>query len=405
MKKDIKLTIILSVVSILVSAQEKTASDWVKDNTYYFEIKNSKIIGDGADILKKQIEESQFLILGEEHFSARVSAFTNAIVPTLATNNFNYFAAEIGPNSAEKITELIKKEGSLFKFNTKIYRLTGEVPIPFFDGKEDESFLKSFIENGFEIWGLDQEYLTAPTFLIDELYNLSKQKERLKPHYTAAKSFIIKEIQKSRENRKYKAFNSLLNSKEIKQFFNRLATSNPKTQKIISDLKKSWEVYKLREDKDLYASLYKRLDIMHSNFISYYSNALKTEKFPKVVIKIGGVHASKGRSHNNIYDIGNFIMELANYNNQKFTNILIFPSSYINKDGKISSNIEKEDELIFKTILEESKGKWVLIDLKNIEKASWKYKIESVSLKQYMYRFDYMILTPASKQTTLNFEK
>jgi hypothetical protein len=143
---------------------------------------------------------------------------------------------------------------------------------------------------------------------------------------------------------------------------------------------------------------------MQYNFIDYYKNALKLEKLPKVVIKIGGVHASKGKSHGNIYDIGNFIMELANYNKKKSTHVLIFPSAHINKEGTISSNIEKEDEHLFNPILEESNGKWVLIDLKNIEKASWKYKIKSESLKDYMYRFDYMILTPASKQTTLNFE-
>ena len=35
---------------------------------------------------------------------------------------------------------------------------------------------------------------------------------------------------------------------------------------------------------------------------------------------------------------------------------------------------------------------------------SWKNKIKYKSLKDYMHRFDYLILTPPSKATTLNFK-
>ena len=70
-----------------------------------------------------------------------------------------------------------------------------------------------------------------------------------------------------------------------------------------------------------------------------------------------------------------------------------------NNEGTISSNVDKSDEHLFNPLLEDNDGKWVLIDLKKIEKISWKNKVKSESLK------DYMILTPASKQTTLNFDK
>ena len=78
---------------------------------------------------------------------------------------------------------------------------------------------------------------------------------------------------------------------------------------------------------------------------------------------------------------------------------------HFNKDGTISKNIEKEDEELFNSVIDFKSNKWTLIDLKNLEKSSWIYKIESKSLKDYMYRFDYLILTPASKQTELNYKK
>ncbi|PXX98775.1 hypothetical protein DF185_15465 [Marinifilum breve] len=377
----------------------------LKNNTYYFEISEGEAYGEGFEILKNQIKNSQFVVLGEEHFSARVSEFTNAIVPALTKNDFKYFAAEIGANSAKVMSELIKEKHSLYDFNTRINNLVGEVPVPFFDGKEDEVFLKAFMENEFELWGIDQEYFTSQVFLLDKLFLLSENSKRLNSLYTVAKDFAISATKKSIQDRKYKLSVSLLHSDEINDFFNALDRSNFEINKIIDDLKKSWEVYKAFDENEQYYNIHKRLHIMQENFTEYYRKSMEVEALPKVFVKIGGVHASKGRSHHNIYDIGNFIMELANFNQQKSTHILIFPSAHINQEGKISSNIDEADETLFSSIVDFKSEMWTLIDLKSIEKSSWKNKIESESLKDYMYRFDYMILTPASKQTELNFKK
>jgi|TARA_B110000259_G_scaffold49784_1_gene58411 hypothetical protein len=404
MTKKITFTLISTFSFLLSFAQLNTEIDYVKENTYYFEINKSNIVGEGADILRKSIEESQFFVLGEEHFSAKVSEFTNAIIPILSKENFKYFVAEIGPNSASKISNIIKENKSLYKFNSEINNLVGEVPVPFFDGIEDETFLKNAINRGFEIWGIDQEYLASQIFLIDEIYNLSENKSKLYTSYKKTKDYLITETKKGRENNKYKLFTELSNSSMVNNFFENTESTNRKVQKIISDLKDSWEVYRLREINDIYSSYHKRVNMLKSNFIDYYSQAIKTDTLPKAIIKIGGVHAAKGRSLHNIFDVGNFIMELANFNRQKSTSVLIFPSAYINENDSIESNIDKEDEIFIKPLLNEAEGRWILIDLKKIEEYSWKNKIEYKSLKDYMHRFDYLILTPPSKATALNFK-
>ncbi|WP_130736543.1 hypothetical protein [Flavobacterium sp. J27] len=404
MKKTISILIIQIILIPNLYSQEKTEIDLIKENTFYFEINENNASGAGFDLLKKEIEKAQFVILGEEHFSAKISEFTNSIVPTLTANNFKYFAAEIGPNSADEISRLIQNQKSLYPFNTKINNLVGDVPVPFFDGKEDEVFLKSFLKNDFKIWGLDQEYLTSPIFLMDRLFELSNRSEKIEPYYLIAKEFVISEIKKGRQNQKYKVFTSLLNSSEVNHYLKKLDQSNKEINKIIVDLKKSSEVYKLREDNNLYESIHKRLYLMQENFIDYYNAALLTDSLPKVFLKIGGVHASKGKSLHNIYDIGNFMMEIANYNKRKSVHLLIFPSAYLNDDGTISKNIDKEDEDLFNPIIDFNSNKYTIIDLKSIEKSSWKHKIEGKSLKDYMYRFDYLILTPASRQTELNYK-
>ena len=97
-------------------------------------------------------------------------------------------------------------------------------------------------------------------------------------------------------------------------------------------------------------------------------------------------------------------MELANFNKQKSTSILVFPSAVIEEDDSIKNNIVEEDEVFIRPLINDAKGKWILIDLKKIEEYSWRNKIEYKSLKDYIQRFDYLILTPPSKETTWNFK-
>jgi hypothetical protein len=404
-RKNLFFLFIINLVSVLVFAQEKL--DDISKQSYYFQIKDNKLIGKGSDILKSEISKSQFFILGEEHFSARVSEFTNAILPLLSESGFKYFAAEIGRNSTEVMTRTVEEKGSLYDFNTEINDLFGDIPIPFFDGKEDETFLKTALANGFEIWGIDQEYLTSQVFLVDEISRLSGSKKESEALYIQVKKVLIAETKKGISDGKYPVFTNLANSKAVNDFFGTIdSVSNPKAFRIISDLRKSWETYRLREVKDYYQSLHNRLDIMQSTFVKYYSNAIKKEnELPKVFLKIGGKHASKGRSLDNIFDIGNFLMELANFNRTQSTTALIYPSAYLEGDGKTESNIDEEDKAWLQPILDNAKGKWVFINLKEIEKQSWKNKIVSASLKDYMYRFDYMIITPPSKGTECNFKQ
>lgn len=399
------VTFSLLLLAQFALSQEKTNTEYIKRNTYYFEVNESNIEGQGADILQKSIAASQFFILGEQHYSAKISEFTNAIIPALSNQNYKYFIAEIGPNSATQITDRLSQEVSLYSFNTEINDLVGEIPVPFFDGKEDEVFLKRALNNGFEIWGIDQEYFTAQVFLIDEIYDLSSNKAALQNSYESVKDYLIKETKKGVQEERYKLFTELSSSPLVKDFFESTDATNLKVQKIISDLRDSWETYRLREVKDYYSSLHKRLDIMQSNFTTYYTKALAHNSLPKAIIKIGGKHASKGRSLDNIFDIGNFAMEIANFNRKKSTTVLMIPSAYLNDDGSADNNIDPEDETFIRPLIDSANGRWTLIDLKKIEEFSWKNKIEFESLKDYMHRFDYLIITPPSKSQVANYRK
>ena len=146
------LTLILILPASLLYSQKELSSKDIDQFCYHFKIENEKLVGNGSEIVSNKISQSQFVLLGEQHFASEISLFTNSLIPILSKNNFKYFIAEIGPNSSKKLVSEIQKKGQLFDFNTKYNDLAGEIPIPFFDGKEDELFLKTALKNNFQIF-------------------------------------------------------------------------------------------------------------------------------------------------------------------------------------------------------------------------------------------------------------
>lgn len=396
---------ILSILSTIIFAQEKLESVDISKFVYTFEINNNNIVGLGAKLLENKILESQFLLLGEQHYSPEISELTNALLPRLKESKFMYFAVEIGPNSSEKMVELIKEEGTLFDFNTNFCSKYKDIPIPFFDGKKDEKFLKTAINENFEIWGIDQEFLSSQLFLIDEIYNSSDNKHSLKPYYSNAKKFLEEEFKKEKTIKNYTMFTNLLVSEILISFFEKCNTDIQ--QKIITDLTTSWKIYALNEEKKYEENNFTRMQYMKRNFGENYKVAEKKDSLPKVFIKMGSMHLANGKNWLGIYDLGNMIKELAYFNGTQSTSINCFARYYKNNDGTIYDYLEDKEGKVYQPILEfAKKDKWVLIDTKPILKIVREKKIIlNKDLKILLSGFDFVLFSPMKTEVKPNYSE
>ncbi len=399
------LIFILSILATTIFAQEKLQSSDISEFAHTFEIKNDIIVGAGIKVLENKISESQFLLLGEQHYSPEISEFTNAILPILKQSNFKYFAVEVGPNSSEKMITLIKEQNSLFDFNTNFYSNYKDIPFPFFDGNKDELFLKTAINENFQIWGIDQEFLTSQLFLIDEIYNNSNEKVLLKPHFDSTKQFIIQEFKKANENKNYPMFTNLIESNIVKSFFEKC--KNEKQNKIIADLITSWKIYALNETKKYSENNFTRMQYMKRKFGENYKLALKTDSIPKVFVKMGSMHIARGQNWLGIYDLGNMIKELSYFNGTESTSINCFARFSQDNSGTIYDYLDDKDGKAYKPILElAKKDKWVLIETKPILELVKKKKIELNSdLKILISGFDFILFTPIRTEVKINYSE
>ena len=82
MKETFSLLLIL--LSSLVYSQKELISNDIDKFCYKFKIENGKIVGNGFEILNNKISESQFILLGEQHFASEISLFTNSLIPMLS---------------------------------------------------------------------------------------------------------------------------------------------------------------------------------------------------------------------------------------------------------------------------------------------------------------------------------
>jgi len=393
---------ILIVSSILSSlsafAQAKLELSDVLAFTYDFEVINDSLVGEGADILKQRIEQSQFFMLGEQHYSTQISELTNALLPILARSNYKYFAIETGIHSANKLIEEIDVNGSLFDFNSSFYKKYNWKPIPFFDGKEDEVFLKTAINQGFEIWGVDQEYISSQLFLIDEIFNLSSNKETILNEYYAAKSYLEKEFS-ILVNDNVSIFKNMLNSPLLIDFFKKC--NNNQQQAIIKELLASWEIYAASG----YTNNMMRMAYMKNVFTKNYKEANIDNVLPKIFFKMGSMHLGYGKNWLGIYDLGNMIYELSQFNSTESISITCFSRYTLEEDNSLDDYILDEDGNTYHPVLDlAKKDKWTVIDTSPIKKIVMDRYIElHENLEKLIFNYDFIIFSPTRTTTTPNY--
>jgi hypothetical protein len=108
---------IISILFLVISTESFGQNSEIKSSditsfTYPFNIENNQLIGLGADTLKNVIRESQFFMLGEEHFSPQISELTNVLLPYFSSNGYKNFALEVGPFTAKIIQREINVVGN-----------------------------------------------------------------------------------------------------------------------------------------------------------------------------------------------------------------------------------------------------------------------------------------------------
>ncbi|GEM_PF-2188452 len=396
-----------------LSAQDTISAEWVHQFSHTFNIEQQELSGEGGLLLLEEFSESQFVLIGETHDNAEVAFFTAATLKALAQQGFRHFVVENGRHGLEILQEELKTttdvETGLHDFYTRETKRIGSIPLPFYSGIEDASFVEASREHNYQLHGIDQEYFYSFPMLFDRLFELSGKSEAIEQHYDRALEFVLAQYKAELSNEDHPVCENLLKSSEVSEFFDVLDPNDERTSSIIQDLKRSWEIY-AQNGVNRRASFVNRGQWMKSRFSEVYESA-EEEDTPKLLIKMGNLHTMRGLTPLGIYDIGNMVHELAQLNRSQDLNLSFMFRYYTDEEEELGyfDNSEGNSRWLNerRAFMEQGKvSEWTVIDLKAIRSSLTEQKLYVYKpLKEMIYRHDYIIIPPASSDITKNYSE
>lgn len=368
----------------------------------YFNIKDNKIEGDGADILKQAVASSKFFVLGEYHYSTEISKLTESLAPLLDKAGYKGAAFEVGPLSGEKLKELSRvpdaTEAKLKAFNAKYlipsFKYTA---IPMFSFVPDAQFLRAFSETKMEIFGIDQEFVFSVIFLGDDLV-ASKLNDSKYEEIKAVWEKARKTIQAEYDNYNRETLNNIFTHADFLKFQKMFDADDLYAQDVFKKLLETWKIYS--PSKNVWGHQV-RLDYIRSNFLKKYKAIEKVHHDARYFIKIGSLHAAKTNFSLKLYDIGAVTQEIAELEQVKSTNVVIAKGTYDDKDF----TYEDAPSLV----QFHKKDRWTIVDLKKLREDLLSKKFQILTHPAYqdlnimIHGYDLLLIPPADQKPIENW--
>ena len=367
--------------------------------TYFTLDEDHNINGEGRQKLIESVGDNQFIGLAEVHQSQQLSYFTTGFLQMLSEKGFNHFALELGPISAQIVQELSTNPSETEDNLNKINRTYGKkkfpkIPLIFVDKVEDALFVRKAFELDYEIWGLDQEFAYSYEMHLDRMYDLMDDKsEELEALYLECKKLFSKNIFKSKVSGQTK--NCWFGEEPtIREFF-KLTEGNSEAKSIADALSTTWDIYCRNEQR--LPSNQVRADYMKSNFEHYYGAQTTA---PKVFVKLGGVHLTRGISVFGVNDMGKYLNEKGNDLNTGFLTIRHFRRF---KNGKDMAGKGGWKNVGFLMRLGH-KDKWTLVDLRPLRKPLMDKELATDKYTHFeIMNYDLLLISPDDKNGKLNY--
>ena len=389
-------------------AQDSLTTNIVAQFAYPLKQYNDQLTGPGWDSLKRDIALSQFVLLGENHSSPRLSELTALLLKEMKPYGFSHFIIETGPIASEKIKQLYNKDLAVFTKNlhdflTRYKLEPGSPPAEFMAMKTDPIMYSSAFKNGYSVQGIDKEYMASYQYLFNELrtYCTSAMQVAL---YENALQRLHSYNEALIKDDKFTLSIHCQNDTLIQRFLTAVH-QNPKAKPIVNEIRKSWEIYGLYESKSYTQSELVRIASLKRNFGHYYYARLQ-QPF-KAFLKYGNVHTERGDSYLGYADLGNMVSELSALNGTRSLHIQNMRRyRYDNRDS-VMDFAEKGYELYPHFISFADKEQWMLVDLQPLRQLLLARKIRATKdERSLILKNDWILLTPVdgAYQKSFNYE-
>lgn len=356
-----------------------------------FRFNQNRFEGKGWDMLLKEMEKVQFVMIGEEHGEAEIPLFVTHIAKVFKPKAL---ISEIDPHTAERLKKI-----SLHPEKYSSYMQKNPYDFAFFSWAEEMELARSMQVNKIDIWGLNEiNFLSLGTFF-ETLAEQAKSPANKKIALERAKAYrkndqpLYYDVNRFGEFSAYKLKTAAIDS----LLFN-FRNENALCKKMLNDLKMSIPVF-ANTEYDL------RVNVMKKNLINYLAPQLKEEaiNLPKLLFKFGANHLSRTNDAMGYFEVGSLADQLADAANKKTLHVMIFgKKGMINMMAPVNNSLAIQpydfmDSSLsgFKPFMDKLEDQeWATYDLRPIRRAINKgeLKISNKSLRKFIMGYDLLVV-------------
>jgi hypothetical protein len=277
--------------------------------------------GPGWKLIAERASAARFVAIGEDHLTREVPRFTEAICRLLGPQGLAAMAVEAGPFAAAELQGALRMPDRLARMRTLLAHYPDSVA--FLNIRQENDLLAacaaSAPPNGFQLWGLDQEFLGSAGWLLARL-----AAERLgKPAMAAVHRLQAEEAadalvaQRSGDPSQlflFRATRSELDeaARPIRQ------TGTPRARQILDALIQTHDIYQASAAGAPTANTDRAL-LLKQTLAAH----LAKTPHGKILLKFGEWHLYRGYNPLRNRDLGNYLAEMADLEGSPSLHIMV----------------------------------------------------------------------------------
>lgn len=276
----------------------------------------------GGKVLASALADARFVLIGEDHYSREIPAFTVALCNSIKPDAY---AVEAGPLAAEFVTGLLGRPDRLTQLGAhmKVYPNS----VAFLDGREENDAAaqcaKASSNKAFAVWGLDQEFLGAAGMLLDAM-QVAKPGPKSLAAIAALKTREEAADKQARQSgNPGEALMISASAEDLQPLSAALAIDgNDEARRVFNEFATSNRIYRLNSEGSPDSNRV-RAELFKQHFLTAYEPLKKITPNARVLFKFGANHSGKGFSPLHVLDIGNFVAEWADTEAAQTLHILV----------------------------------------------------------------------------------
>lgn len=308
--KNLLLALALSVAAVAQAHAQDTAP-----MPPVMMIENGALVGDGADLLNAKLENTQFILIGEEHGFADAPVISKALATSAWRYGLRHHVVEAGPIATEWAVDALRSDG----VDGLGAALDGRpLALPFLNMREDAELAQYFLDNRGKLWGIDQEFIGSSVLHLERLEELARNDDAR----TMAGGLLEAERTAFSTGAQDRMFLFAANDETFSGLETAFA-NQPEALSIVTALRESASIYQAYASGRNFKSNTDRIELMKAQFMEHYHGSRK--RAPRALFKMGAIHLGRGTTFLNTFDIGSLTEGVAASNDMEVMRLLINP--------------------------------------------------------------------------------